>query len=304
MPFADAADVLEMPPDYLSPITYAFLDSQHDDIIRVTTYNRMDHTVTAIWSPRAEHDNIRLSIATDFQQGPHARSALGALGLLPAELWHEIFLYMDLRALFEFRQVNVLARTTMNTFWLYRSLATHGLQLFRALLGTGVARTVYPLDFERVLCTQRCCWCPRIGRFIFIPTWERCCYRCLNTAPEAAVQSRVSAAKDFGLLKVDFDQLRVLTTLPGTYLAPEATFVRRIRVISARLAWQMAREIPPRPSRLWRKLSFMASCALPYLDRLQGKTYFGLSCAGCDIAYDKGIINPWGYTEWHRRAWS
>jgi len=47
-------------------------------------------------------------------------------------------------------------------------------------------------------------------------------------------------------------------------------------------------------SRQNQKFNFMGSCALPYYDRRTSRVEYGMSCAGCQLALEKGIIGSRG----------
>jgi hypothetical protein len=288
-----------MPRGYRSATEYHFDEEQTDAIVRTVTYHPIGYDLTVISFPPREHVDIRPSIATPFPRTPNV--GLGSLDQLPLELLHETLLHLDMHSLFKFRQTNLGSRQVVDCLKQYQLVVSHGLNLFCALLRTRVAMGTSLLDMYVALCTKSCSLCDNFGGFVFLPTWKRCCMKCLQQAPETQVHSLAAVRKQLHLTKAEVNQLVPFKTLPGKYTKDESVYKSRVTIVSVHQASLISRRQPQplaqaQPANLARneKYRFMASCALPYYDKSTGKVEHGMSCAGCQLALEKDIIGSRG----------
>jgi hypothetical protein len=288
-----------MPRGYRSVTEYRFCEQQTDAIVRTTAYHRKDYCRSVIWFSPREHVSIRLSITTPF--GRTSNTGLGSLDRLPLELLHDVLLHLDMHSLFNFRQIHLRSRLTVDSLKQYRMVVSHGLNLLCALLRTRLAIGVSLFEFYYALCTKACTLCGEFGGFISLLTWNRCCFTCLQEAPETQVQPLAAVRKQFHLTKAELDQLRSFKTLPGIYSMNESLYKSRITVVSVHQAILVSGQQPhalaqaqPASSGRNQKFNFMGSCALPYYDRRTGRVEHGMSCAGCQLALQKDIIGSRG----------
>ncbi|KAF3070627.1 hypothetical protein GL218_00078 [Daldinia childiae] len=282
------------PPGYYSATEYCFHEEQADAIVRTAAYHRKDYCRSVIWFSPREHVGIRPSIATPFQRDSH--TGLGPLDRLPLELLYNVLLLLDMRSLFNFRQINLRSRRAVDSLRQYQMVVSYGLNLFCALLRTQLASTISLADFYYALCTKACTFCGEFAGFISILTWNRCCFKCLREAPEGRVQSLRAVRKKFHLPTAGSAQLRSLKVLPGIYSMNETVYKFRIAVVSVHQLTLVPRHdvsgwVIPEGNPNFR---FMVSCALPYFDRQTGKVECGMSCAGCQLALEKCIIGSRG----------
>ncbi|KAF1842493.1 uncharacterized protein K460DRAFT_380330 [Cucurbitaria berberidis CBS 394.84] len=254
-----------MPRGYRSTTEYCFGEEQTDSIVRTAAYHRKDYCLSVIWFSPREHVDIRLSIATPFRWT--SPMGLGSLDRLPLELLHDTLFRLDMHSLFKFRQANLRSRQTVDSLKQYQMVVSHGLNLLCALLRTRLAVGISLLDFYNALCTKACTLCGEFGGFISLLTWKRCCFKCLQEAPEFQVQTLNTARKQFHLTKA--------------------------MLICERQPRPLAQARPASSERN-QKFNFMGSCALPYYDKLTGKVEHGLSCAGCQLGLEKDIIGTRG----------
>lgn len=298
---------------YLSATEYSFHEDQADAITRVAAYHRRDYCLSVIWFPPREHDAVRQSIATPFQRTPTAVAELGSLDRLPTELLHDVLLRLDMQTIFKLRQTSLRAREVVDSLTQYQMVALHGLRLFCALLRTRFAVHITLDDFYDALSTKTCAICGQFGGFIFLLTWTRCCFQCLLRAEETRAQTLASAQKELHLNKAELGHLRTFRTLPGTYSMEENIRRSRIKLVSThqvKLVFGKTHHMyfpPPTPVgvtvlRPKQICHFMASCALPYYDRRTRKVERGISCSGCQLALEKGIIGSGG-SDWEPSAY-
>ncbi|KAK0717281.1 hypothetical protein B0T26DRAFT_740751 [Lasiosphaeria miniovina] len=133
-----------------SATLYQFRDEQANAIARVARYHEAATDRSVIWSPASEQDGVRQSLETSFPRTSNPGILLGFLGSMPLELLHNVFLRLDLDSLFKLRQTNLRSR-------------------------------------QAELCTENCAPCGQFGGFMSLPTWTRCCYRCMQLGTEAQV---------------------------------------------------------------------------------------------------------------------
>ncbi|KAI0394804.1 hypothetical protein F5Y17DRAFT_236279 [Xylariaceae sp. FL0594] len=280
-----------VPPEYRSVAEYQFSEEQADAIVRITTYHDHDYCRAVIWFPPREHVDIRLSIATPFPRT--SDSGLGSLDRLPPELLYDIILRLDMHSLFKFRQANLCSRQMTDFLHEYRAVISHGLNLFCALLRTQLAIGVSLSDFYGALCTNACAFCGGFGGFISLLTWNRCCFKCLQEAPETQVRTLALVRKHLHLTKSGINQLRSFKTLPGRYTLEESVYKSRIKVVSLHQAIMVSGQQPDAAAQAKLansgrngKFNLMGSCALPHYDRRTGRVEPGMWCAGCQLALE------------------
>ncbi|KAK1989714.1 hypothetical protein LX36DRAFT_664974 [Colletotrichum falcatum] len=284
-----------MPRGYRSITEYHPREDQSDAIIRAAAYHRKDFCQSVIWFSPRKHVGIRSSIATPFQR--MFKTGLGSLDRLPLELLHDALLHLDMRSLFNFRQINLRSRETVDSLKQYQMAATHGLNLLCASLRTQIATSVSLFEFYDALCTKACTLCGKFGGFISLLTWNRCCFVCLQRAPETQVRTLAAVRKQLNLTKAELNQLRSFKTLPGIYSMKESVHKSRITVVSLHGAILVSGQQSHALAQAYsvdlercQKYNFMGSCALPYYDRRTSRVEHGMSCAGCQLALEKDII--------------
>ncbi|RWQ91373.1 hypothetical protein C8Q69DRAFT_409708 [Paecilomyces variotii] len=286
------------PGGYRSATEYCFSEEQADAIVRTTAYYRKDYCLSVIWFPPREHVDIRLSVATPFRLTSNV--GLGSLGRLPLELLHDTLFHLDMHSIFKFRQVNIRSRQIVDSLKEYQMVIAHGLNLLCALLRTRLAIVTSLFDFYEALCTKACTYCGDFAGFISLLNWKRCCFKCLQEAPETQVQTLAAVRKHLHLTKVELDGVRSFKTLPGIYSMKESVHKSRIAIVSVQQAILACRQYSHVAqaylaiSELNPKFSFMASCALPYYDKQTGQVEHGMSCAGCQLALERDIIGTRG----------
>ncbi|KAI8623514.1 hypothetical protein F5Y19DRAFT_458129 [Xylariaceae sp. FL1651] len=290
-------------PTCRSDSEFHFTEEQIDAIIRITA-SPCEHPDSSIAFLPPKHELVQQFIALPFPQAAH--TGLGSLNRLPLELIRHISLCMDMRSLFAFRQVNRRARQVANSLQEYRLVASHGLDMYCALLRTQTAANISLSDFYHMLCIKACAFCGMFAKFVFLPTWNRCCFNCLHLAPEVKMRRLEDVQQDFGLSNAQVERLtkfrippgtrlpRLVTEKTRTTLAPCLTLVREFQAALLAgcdpRAWGAGRGrgrgAPTRADLFFQHGNFssLAACALPYYDERTRKVAPGLSCVGCGLA--------------------
>lgn len=146
-------------------------------------------------------------------------------------------------------------------------------------------------DFYDTLTTETCAICGRFGGFVYFLTWTRYCFDCLEHHASTDTQTLANVQSKLHLKKAELSRVKQLKTLPGIYSLEERLRKSRVTIISTQqLDLQIGHylRIPP-DSPMQRNFAYryMASCALPYYDKRARKAQNGLSCSGCQLAYEK-----------------
>ncbi|PHH75960.1 hypothetical protein CDD80_1922 [Ophiocordyceps camponoti-rufipedis] len=268
-----------------SETKFRFSDDEVDGIIKCASFHRSDLEHSVIWFEPSVHEKIRDSIKEPFDRAPNP--GLSPLDRLPPELLHNVLLRLDMLSLFNLRQTSIRLRQMVHSLKQYKLIVHHGLNFFCALLRTQHAIHVSLLDVYTALRTRDCELCGDFAGFVFLPTWIRCCFLCLQSDARTEMHRTYSARKRLKLTQSDMKQLTPFRTLPGLYGGTIAvdTFERRyhqalvsshqIQEITGKQDWSMSDER--------RLLTLMASCALPYYHENTGRIERGMSCYGCDL---------------------
>ncbi|TFA98619.1 hypothetical protein CCMA1212_009609 [Trichoderma ghanense] len=283
-----------------------------DAIIRTAGSHRRDDALSVVHISPSDHSRVQSSILTSSIV---SRTGLGALDRLPVELLLQALQHMDMQALFNLRRVNLRARQMIDSLKEYRAVVSHGLTAYCALLRMGLAAHVTLLDFYRVLCSQDCAFCGKFGGFVFLPSWIRCCFECIEEDPETRMVTVAEVRRVFRLSRAEVGRQRVCQTMPGLYrrrlYSTEKSYQRRrLRL----LPWFPAmREFGDRletkgvRARHWHRWdpahNFMASCELPYYDSQIQAVEYGISCAGCEartVEQDPGQASRPADVPWDR----
>lgn len=104
----------------------------------------------------------------------------------------------------------------------YQMVVSHGPNVLCALLRTRLAVDVSLFDFYHALCSKGCAFCGEFSGFISLLTWNRCCFKCLQGAPEIQLQTLAAVRKQFHLSKAELGRLRLCKPLPGVYSMNES----------------------------------------------------------------------------------
>ncbi|KAI8945818.1 hypothetical protein F4801DRAFT_593852 [Xylaria longipes] len=262
---------------------YHFREEQKKEIIRSVSYYNKRNSYSVIWFP---HHGIGPLLTEPFERTSDA--SIGYFGQLPAELLRIVLESLDIYSLFKFRQTSVNVRRCLHDtlYSSYGVVVKHGYILFCALFRTQLSAHVSLFEFYKAMRTEACATCGEFSGFISIPTWTRCCFKCIHNAPELRMQSLNSAREYFSLTRPQLDQLGSFRTLPGKYDILETPQQRlRFMVVSTHQAsmisgWEPRRIEHPRQIQ---KFNFMVSCALPFYDtRTKDEVVEkGRWCLGC-----------------------
>lgn len=262
------------------------------NIIRTTSYHRRDFDLAVITTNPEDHRLVRTSLTEDIHT---TYSCLGKLEILPLETIHQICLLLDIWSLFRFRQVNRRARQVVSAIRSYKVIVNHALEALCITLRTNIATWFRLSDLFDVLCTIKCHFCGAFGGFVFLPSFRRCCFSCIQAdgLPCVLVLSDVKHRIKQRLGRV-CSPMPTVRTLPGTYSMDETVRKRRTEIvlsesISAIYLNDEVDETRVKRSKKTVLLPYMVTTSLPYFDYKSGVVQRGISCSGCQVALEKAL---------------
>ncbi|QGI90768.1 hypothetical protein CEK26_003837 [Fusarium fujikuroi] len=261
-------------------------------ILDVCAYHRHDFDLVLIRSRPHHNQVVRESIESPFPASPTAK--LGTLGVLPNELLGNILGYLDIHSYFRFRLVNRRARVLASELQEYKAVVRHGIEGFRGMLRARLATHFTFEDMYRALTTESCSFCAKFGGFLYLPTACRCCFACIENAPELRVISMSALAKltKLSAKRLSSDIGYTLRTVPGIYSMEERTARRPALLLAEVEATRRLSDLGLLTSDTTRALEarseqknqrFMMSTAYPWYDPTTGQVENGVSCKGCQI---------------------
>ncbi|KAF4965617.1 hypothetical protein FSARC_6604 [Fusarium sarcochroum] len=281
------------PRGFLSATRYEFENDQADDILRTAAYRRDDYCRSVIWFPPEDHSDILSSIATPFRR--ISTAPYNFFYKLPLLVFEHLLLYLDMKSAFNLRQACLNSRERVDLSKEYKRITTYGLNVFCALLRTRFADRISIADFHRELVTKPCSVCGKLAGFINLLTWKRSCFKCLREASETQLQLKDWVEDSLQMTENERSQLTILESLPGRYGLYNDPFLERHLLVSTQQAKDVVRSRGENKFRYpntgpMQNLDFLGTCALPHFDNKAGRADHGVSCAGCLLAMQKGII--------------
>ncbi|KAH9889153.1 F-box domain-containing protein [Xylariomycetidae sp. FL2044] len=235
---------------------------ESEAILRITSYHRKDFDVKVVSAEPGQHDHARSSLFKSFDES--ASSGLGRLQRLPLELLSSICLLLDVQSALNFSQASRSARETIGSIPQYHRLREHSLECIWALSRTGLSHHTSVSYLHAALLTELCVICGSFGGFLFLPSASRCCFACIESAPDFRIIS-------FHSLQRKSRRLATLVSGHHAMQFPRADRDEDPRVILGKL--------PDSPA-----LRCMAACRLPYFNLATGDLQWGICCKGCQIA--------------------
>ncbi len=256
-------------------------------ILSITSYSRASLSLPVLSLHPKQHDPVRNTLfrpigthrAQTYDLGPQ-------LGRLPFELVSLVCQELDVTSAFRFSHVNRTAREALASVREFRHLAAHALETLCVLLRTNLGGHVGVGQVYGALTARECELCGAFGGFFFLLTARRCCLTCVASAPEMRVGHVSRVAEEVG---VSAGVLERGGRLPVLHTLPDA----RKRIVAVEHAVRVLRECgegePEAVVARWPDsltLRFAAATSLPYLDPREGEAQCGLSCKGCQLAFE------------------
>jgi len=277
----------------LSNTEFVLEEENKDAIIHAAAYHRRDYDRSVIYLDPSDDGSVGESLLHTFPQPPTAH--LGTLRQLPLEILHEICLYLDFESLFRFQQINRRSRQIIGALRHYQPLVEHGQDFLRVLMKTRAAGETLMSELFATFCSEKCAVCGSFGSFVFLLSCTRSCADCLQQAPQLQAVTLSAAANT---LRTTPKTLRKiipsLCIIPGIYTTGKVPWKNRIHIVAAAHLQQLQ---PPKDREIRANLgkpiySFLGTTTLPYFDDLTKTPQHGLSCGGCQVAVELGLVTP------------
>lgn len=168
-----------------------------------------------------------------------ASSHLGRLDELPVEILYFVLGLLDLRSISHLSEASLRGHVVVRSFHIYRDLLKYASHPLTVLGRTRCIRHHSATTLHTALFSQDCVSCGHFGAFLFLPTFERCCYECLSKNQSLWVAPRALVKKCFDLDGHQIKGLPVLRSLPGLYqigTQAEISRNRRLNLVSVKSA--------------------------------------------------------------------
>lgn len=199
---------------------------------------------------------------------------------------------MNMCSVLNFRQANTAARCLVDSTIEYSAVASHGKNLFCALLRSGLAVDVSVSKFYGVLTTYACSLCGEPGPLVALFPWVRCCWDC-HDRPEMNIQTLASARKQFGLTTKQAKGLRSFKSFSTIFYTARYHIVFTSDVLAIYKRLYPEAPIPPQAqNNISQRARQMAFCALPYYDRAIGLVEYPSKCFRCVKSFNSIMRDP------------
>lgn len=213
----------------------------------------------------------------------------GAVDKLPLEMIYELLAHLDLETLMAFRRVNQRAKSLVDSFPQYRTIAMHARDTLRGALCIGLGSYISCKVLYAMLFVSTCASCGEFGSYAYLLTCSRVCFPCLVTNPIYLPISPRRAYQKFGLNKKATAHFPSMRALPGVYSPNEKKLTRSPTLIDFSTAQQARATVLPRnPSKAdpfdagpGNPLRFVAIARIPWINTKFQEVERGFHCIGC-----------------------
>jgi hypothetical protein len=106
--------------------------------------------------------------------------SLGELSRLPAEPLLEILESLAIPELMRFRHCSRAAASLVNTNTLLHTALRFVPNVLKAIMALRLTITITPRELQRTLKQRYCDVCEQPAQYIYLPTFERSCLKCIN----------------------------------------------------------------------------------------------------------------------------
>ncbi|KAK0658045.1 hypothetical protein B0T16DRAFT_453449 [Cercophora newfieldiana] len=280
-----------------------------DALLAATTYLPND-TPHFTKFPPEQVTAVCYFLLFDFLRTPE--SNLGALRKLPLELLHQIIQDLPIQTLFRLRHVNARFREVVAALPLYKLMATHAVSSMLAFTRFELTSKTTLSTLYNVATSEKCYRCGELGLFIFMPTLQRCCNRCITSGSDDVSDlqvERITVAQRKVLARYENDSFRIVRSVPRAYPDDQRIYEGRKRATVNKKQWLVATNrvpkdtgvdlTPPKTDRdrycLSYDLRYMCRVELPPLE-VKGsrvKEQQGVSCKGCQSVWREEAARAW-----------
>lgn len=277
-------------------------ETKGDAIVRATSFQRKYHRQTITFDPRVlQNWQVSMSLPSiSDSNGPI--SGLGALEVLPNELFRAILKKLDIQSALNFLQVSRLAHELVSSMKEYQHTLQHAPAALLAMVETGIAQSFTFEHLYHVMCLRECENCDNsdnLGRYLYLPTAKKICEKCLFVEMDMSFRTVTlsSFAKGANRPAKQLRQaLHVVKSIPGEYFGYGTWRNRSLELINYIEAINIVNEdcIEPgygyHPTQPGDSITrHMVSVPLPIFNDSTREMEPVLGCRGCVLAWDEGF---------------
>ncbi|KAI9824126.1 MAG: hypothetical protein M1819_001081 [Sarea resinae] len=165
----------------------------------------------------------------------------GPLDALPIELQHIILNLLDFQSLSRLTRVCRRGKQMVESLPAHRDLVKHASSALIALSRTRLLTCHSAAALYAALLSEQCICCGNYAPFLFLPTCERCCYRCLERDRSLRMLTVRMAKVYFGVSTKHLNQIPIMLSIPGTYsVGFTVSRRRRLRLVSQKQVRQLS----------------------------------------------------------------
>ncbi|KAK7936125.1 hypothetical protein PG985_001620 [Apiospora marii] len=170
-------------------------------------------------------------------------SSLGLLDRFPPEIMIMILEQLDFQSLARLSRASFQADGYVRSFRDYQYLVTHVPKTLKGLARLGIIEIHSVDDLYGALQTDSCAVCGDCGPFLFLPTCQRCCWRCWRHHPAFRILEPRLAKRYYCLSKEDVAKLPVVHVracdIRYNFYRSDFVFPNQGRAVSAKAAWDL-----------------------------------------------------------------
>ncbi|KAK8013072.1 hypothetical protein PG991_010447 [Apiospora marii] len=150
---------------------------------------------------------------------------------------------LDFQSLARLSRASFQADGYVRSFRDYQYLVTHVPKTLKGLARLGIIGIHSVADLYGALQTDSCAVCGDCGPFLFLPTCQRCCWRCWKYHPAFRILEPRLAKRYYCLSKEDVAKLPVVHVRAGdiryNLYKSDFVFPNQGRAVSAKAAWDL-----------------------------------------------------------------
>ncbi|KAH6608602.1 hypothetical protein Trco_001948 [Trichoderma cornu-damae] len=195
-------------------------------------------------------------------------SKLGALGVLNYEVLHMVTYYLDFQSLIRLSQTCVAGFILLHDLPAYKDMVRYAPTVLPALGRSQLLKYHASSVIHQALRRESvCCCCQKqFGGYIFLPSFERLCFTCLNSnliyrmVPYHIIYryQLLTEAQRFGLRVMHFDS-RFYNQRLARFRSPQSQFLVSVKELKRHTL------LPPRPELLRDSAKWFINCDFRYL---------------------------------------
>ncbi|KAF9771018.1 hypothetical protein IL306_011367 [Fusarium sp. DS 682] len=284
--------------------SWAKKPEQWDMIRRTCSYSRVNYYFPILC--------LDGQFTASYWRGPiSSPKNLGKLEKLPQDIIVKIATHLDVESFLRFRNVNGKAHSITSQLPEFRKIMRHAPRAVVSLIRTGLSAHVSFGSLYQALTSEKCEICDDFGALLFLPTCTRCCHNCLRKessmavvgteeilmyCPDFPIYGKDNSLKD--LIKIlDDSAMRTFKVQKWQQLGRVSKKKRGVLaddLLAHPMGKDLSKDIKGLFYKEWLHYRAAACIQFPYLNTSKGVADKGVSCEGCQHAFDVMTDQPSG----------